>query len=116
MTNIIIIKNNIQFKIKSFDKKLLNLTSLYIMKACISHNVNISTVCLPQRSKKYTLLRSPHVDKKARDQFEICTYTRLITIFNNDTFEVNDQIISKVLKYLPYGIFLKINKTKESLN
>ncbi len=37
-------------------------------------------IFLPQKKKRFTLLRSPHVDKKARDQFEQITYNRLISL------------------------------------
>ena len=39
-------------------------------------------VALPNRLKKFVVLRSPHVDKKARDQFEICSHKRLIDVWS----------------------------------
>jgi len=59
---------------------------------------------LPTRIEKYTVLRSPHVDKKSREQFEMRTHRRVIDIFDPTarTVEALHRLI------VPAGVFVKI--------
>ena len=59
---------------------------------------------LPTRRKVYTVLRSPHIDKKSREQFELRTHKRLIDIHeaNARTAEVLNRLV------VPAGVFVKI--------
>ncbi len=59
---------------------------------------------LPTRIERYTVLRSPHIDKKARDQFEMRTHKRLIDIFEPTarTVEALNRLV------VPAGVFVKI--------
>jgi len=59
---------------------------------------------LPTRIERYTVLRSPHVDKKSREQFEMRTHKRLIDIFepNARTVEALNRLV------VPAGVFVKI--------
>ena len=61
-------------------------------------------VPLPTRIERYTVLRSPHVDKKSREQFELRTHKRLIDIYeaNARTVEVLNRLV------VPAGVFVKI--------
>ena len=61
-------------------------------------------VPLPTRIERYTVLRSPHVDKKSREQFELRTHKRLIDIHeaNARTAEVLNRLV------VPAGVFVKI--------
>ena len=64
-------------------------------------------VPLPTRIERYTVLSSPHVDKKARQQFEIRTHKRLI-----DIADVNQKTIDALNKLsLPAGVEIKIKAT-----
>ena len=65
--------------INYFVKKL----KLYLNKEIV--NISTRIVLLPRKIEKYTLLRSPHADKKARDQFERRTHKRLIVLTLGDT-------------------------------
>jgi small subunit ribosomal protein S10 len=59
---------------------------------------------LPTRTNKYTVLRSPHVDKKSREQFEIRTHKRLL-----DILEPTQQTIDALMKLeLPAGVDVEI--------
>jgi small subunit ribosomal protein S10 len=59
---------------------------------------------LPTRIERYTVLRSPHVDKKSREQFEMRTHKRLIDIFEPTarTVEALNRLV------VPAGVFVKI--------
>jgi len=59
---------------------------------------------LPTEKKIYTVLRSPHVNKKARDQFELCTYKRLLDIYTSTSKTVD--ALSKL--ELPSGVEISI--------
>jgi len=59
---------------------------------------------LPTRIERYTVLRSPHVDKKSREQFEMRTHKRII-----DIFEPNVRTIESLNRLVvPAGVFIKI--------
>ncbi len=59
---------------------------------------------LPTRIERYTVLRSPHIDKKSREQFEIRTHKRIIDITepNARTVEALNRLV------VPAGVFVKI--------
>jgi len=61
-------------------------------------------VPLPTRIERYTVLRSPHVDKKSREQFEMRTHKRVIDIFQPTarTVEALNRLV------VPAGVFVKI--------
>ena len=59
---------------------------------------------LPTRIERYTVLRSPHIDKKSREQFEIRTHKRLIDIFDPSARTVES--LNRLV--LPAGVFVKI--------
>jgi len=61
-------------------------------------------VPLPTRIERYTVLRSPHIDKKSREQFEIRTHKRLIDILDPTprTVEALNRLV------VPAGVFIKI--------
>ena len=59
---------------------------------------------LPTEKKIFTVLRSPHVDKKAREQFELCTYKRLLDIYSSTS-----KTIDALMKLeLPSGVDVEI--------
>jgi len=61
-------------------------------------------VPLPTKRSVYTVLRSPHVDKKSREQFEIRTHKRLI-----DIWESTPQTVEALMKLdLPAGVDIEI--------
>ena len=73
----------IRIKLKSFDHTLVDKSAEKIVKAVIATGAVVSgPIPLPTKIEKFTVLRSPHVNKKAREQFQLCTYKRLIVIFS----------------------------------
>ena len=72
----------IRIKLRAFDHRLLDQSVKEIVNTAHRTGARISgPVPLPTMIQKYTVLRSPHVDKKSREQFEIRTHKRLIDIY-----------------------------------
>ncbi len=73
----------IRIKLKAYDHRILDQSVKEIVDTAQRTGARISgPVPLPTRVSKYTVLRSPHVDKKSREQFEIRTHKRLIDIYD----------------------------------
>ncbi|MGO9378311.1 MAG: 30S ribosomal protein S10 [Dissulfurispiraceae bacterium] len=73
----------IRIKLKAYDHRLLDQSVKEIVDTASRTGARISgPVPLPTKISKFTVLRSPHVDKKSREQFEIRTHKRLIDIFD----------------------------------
>jgi len=73
--------NRIRIRLKAYDHKLLDQSVGEITDTVRRTGATIAgPVPLPTRINKYCVLRGPHVDKKAREQFEIRTHKRLIDI------------------------------------
>jgi small subunit ribosomal protein S10 len=73
----------IRIRMKAFDHKLLDVSAAEILDtAQRTGSRTAGPIPLPTRIEKYTVLRGPHVDKKAREQFEIRTHRRLIDILD----------------------------------
>ena len=71
----------IRIRLKAFDYKLLDQSVSEIVETARRTGAKIAgPIPLPTKINKYTVLRSPHVDKKSREQFEIRTHKRLIDI------------------------------------
>lgn len=74
-------KLRIRIKLKAFDHRLLDLSAAEIVETAKSTGASVSgPIPLPTKHEDYTVLRSPHVDKKSREQFEIKTHKRLLEI------------------------------------
>jgi small subunit ribosomal protein S10 len=59
---------------------------------------------LPTKKEKFTVLKSPHVNKKARDQYQLCTYKRLVDIYSNSS-----KTVDALMKIeLPSGVDVEI--------
>jgi len=73
----------IRINLRAYDHRLLDQSVREIVESAKRTGAKISgPVPLPTRIHKITVLRSPHVDKKSREQFEIRTHKRLIEILN----------------------------------
>ena len=71
----------IRIKLRAYDHRVLDLSIREIVDTAHRTGARIGgPVPLPTKINKYTVLRSPHVDKKSREQFEIRTHKRLIDI------------------------------------
>jgi small subunit ribosomal protein S10 len=77
---------NIRIRLKAFDHRLLDLSTTEIVHTAKRTGANVrGPIPLPTRIEKFTVNRSPHVDKKSREQFEIRTHKRLIEIIGATT-------------------------------
>ena len=74
-------KQKIRIKLKSFDHKILDQSAQQIVEAVERTGaVVVGPVPLPTRIKKFSVIRSPFIDKDSQEQFEIRTHKRLIDI------------------------------------
>ena len=72
----------IRIRLKAFDHKLLDQSTREIVDTARRTGARIAgPIPLPTRKNKYTILRSPHVDKKSREQFEIRTHKKTLGYF-----------------------------------
>ncbi len=72
----------IRIRLKGYDYKLLDQSAAEIVETARRTGARVSgPIPLPTTINKFTVLRSPHVDKKSREQFEIRTHKRLIDIY-----------------------------------
>ena len=73
----------IRIRLKAFDHRILDQSTGEIVQTARRTGAEIrGPIPLPTQINRYTVLRSPHVDKKSREQFEIRTHKRLIDIVN----------------------------------
>ncbi|MEY3645635.1 SSU ribosomal protein S10P [Pseudarcicella hirudinis] len=95
----------IRIKLKSFDHTLVDKSAEKIVKAVKATGAVVSgPIPLPTKIEKFTVLRSPHVNKKAREQFQLCTYKRLIDIFSSSA-----KTVDALMKLeLPSGVDVEI--------
>src|SRR5580700_6725816 len=71
----------IRIRLKAFDHRLLDQSTTEIVETAKRTGAKVAgPIPLPTRINKFTVLRSPHVDKKSREQFEIRTHKRLLDI------------------------------------
>jgi len=76
-------KDNIRIRLRAFDHRLLDQSTREIVDTAKRTGAQVAgPIPLPTRITKYTVNRSPHVDKKSRDQFETRTHKRLLDILN----------------------------------
>ena len=74
-------RQRIRIRLKAYDHRLLDQSALQIVETAQRTGAEVvGPVPLPTRIEKYTVLRSPHIDKKSREQFEIRTHKRLLDI------------------------------------
>ena len=95
----------IRIRLKSFDHNILDKSASDIVRtARRTGAVTSGPVPLPTKKTVYTVLRSPHVDKKSREQFEIRTHKRLL-----DILEPTQQTVDALMKLdLPAGVDVEI--------
>ena len=95
---------NVQIKLKSVYKESLILYTQFLNFFLKKLFIKVSIFTLPKKRKRITLLKSPHVNKTAKEQFEVFYYQTLIT--------VKEPVELKKIKYLflnkPKSIQLKI--------
>ena len=73
----------IRIRLKAFDHRLIDISTQEIVNTAKRTGAQVrGPIPLPTRIEKYTVLTSPHVDKDARDQYEIRTHKRLLDIID----------------------------------
>jgi small subunit ribosomal protein S10 len=96
----------IRIRMEAYDHEVLDRTAQEIVRTAQDTNALVhGPIPLPTRIERYTVLRSPHIDRKSREQFEICTHKRLIDILKptGKTIEALNKGLS-----LPPGVDIKI--------
>jgi len=95
----------IRIRMESYDPAALEASA----KEIVDHAKRTSSrvlgpIPLPTRIERYTVLRSPHIDKKSREQFEIRTHKRIVDIYEptGRTIESLNRLV------VPAGVFVKI--------
>ena len=74
---------NIRIRLKAFDHRLLDQSTREIVSTAKRTGAQVKgPIPLPTRIEKYTVNRSPHIDKKSREQFEIRTHKRVLDIID----------------------------------
>jgi small subunit ribosomal protein S10 len=77
------VTQKIRIRLKGYDHRLLDQSVVEIMDTAKRTGAKVSgPIPLPTRINRWTVLRSPHVDKKSREQFEIRTHKRLLDILD----------------------------------
>ncbi len=96
---------SIRIRLKAYDHNLIDKSAEKIIKTVRQTGAMISgPVPLPTQKTIYTVLRSPHVDKKSREQFETRVHKRLIDIHNSTS-----KTIDSLMKMeLPSGVDIEI--------
>ena len=97
---------SIRIRLKAFDHKLIDTSTQEIVETARRTGAQIrGPIPLPTRKEKYTVLISPHVNKDARDQYEIRTHKRLI-----DIVEPTEKTVDALMKLnLAAGVEVKIS-------
>src|SRR3970282_126279 len=97
--------DKIRIRLKAYDSRVLDQSTTEIVDTAKRTGARLAgPIPLPTSINKWTVLRSPHVDKKSREQFEIRTHKRLI-----DIFEPTPQTVDALMKLdLPAGVDVEI--------
>jgi small subunit ribosomal protein S10 len=99
------VKDKIRIRLKAYDFRLLDQSTAEIVDTARRTGASISgPIPLPTQIQRYTVLRSPHVDKKSREQFEVRTHKRLL-----DILDPTQQTVDALMKLeLPAGVDVEI--------
>ena len=97
---------SIRIRLKAFDHKLIDLSTLEIVETAKRTGAQIrGPIPLPTRKERFTVLISPHVNKDARDQYEIRTHKRLL-----DIVEPTEKTVDALMKLnLAAGVEVQIS-------
>lgn len=96
---------NIRIRLKAYDHGVLDQSTLEIVNTARRTGANVrGPIPLPTHIDRYTVLRSPHIDKKSREQFEIRTHKRLL-----DILEPTQDTVDALMRLdLPAGVDVEI--------
>ena len=95
----------IRIRLRAYDYRVLDKSTADIVETAKRTGARVKgPIPLPTRIEQYTVLRSPHIDKKSREQFEIRTHKRVIDI-EEPTAKTVDALNKPSM---PAGVFIKI--------
>ena len=96
---------DIRIRLRAYDNKLLDLSAADIINTAKRTGAKVKgPIPLPTRFEKFTVNKSPHIDKKSREQFETRTHKRLI-----DIIEPTPQTVEALMKLdLASGVDVEI--------
>ncbi len=95
----------IRIKIKSYDHNLVDKAAQKIVKTVKDSGAVVNgPIPLPTRKRIFTVLRSPHVNKKSREQFQLNTHKRLLDIYGSSSKTINELMKLE----LPSGVDVEI--------
>ncbi|MAZ79613.1 MAG: 30S ribosomal protein S10 [Gammaproteobacteria bacterium] len=96
---------NIRIKLKAFDHKLIDQSAVEIVETAKRTGARVrGPIPLPTKMERFTILISPHVDKDARDQYEIRTHKRIM-----DILDPTDKTVDALMKLdLAAGVDVQI--------
>ena len=95
----------IRIRMEAYDHEILDQSAQEIVDTAKRTGAKVSgPIPLPTRREIYTVLRSPHIDKKSREQFEIRTHKRLVDITESTAKTI--EALSKL--HMPAGVDIKI--------
>ncbi len=99
-------KQSIRLKLKSFDHRLLDKAVKQIVLTAKRTGAQLmGPVPLPNKRRCFTVLRSPHIDKKSREQFELTTHKRIL-----DIISPSDKTMENLMKLnISSGVDVEIN-------
>ena len=99
------VNQKIRIKLKSFDHTLIDKSAEKIVRSVKATGAIVNgPIPLPTEKMIFTVLRSPHVNKKAREQFQTCSYKRLLDIYSSTA-----KTVDALMKLeLPSGVDVEI--------
>ncbi|PZS02745.1 MAG: 30S ribosomal protein S10 [Candidatus Chloroheliales bacterium] len=98
-------KQRIRIRLKAYDHKILDQSALQIVETAERTGAKVAgPIPLPTRIERYSVIRSPFIDKDSQEQFEVRTHKRLI-----DVVEPSQKTISALMRLnLPAGVDIEI--------
>ena len=101
-------KDRIRIRMEAYDHRVLDESARKIAETAKDTGARVvGPIPLPTRIERYTVLRSPHIDKKSREQFEIRTHKRLI-----DICEPTAKTVDSLYRLdMPAGVEIRIKTT-----
>src|SRR5438093_12920347 len=99
------LREKIRIRLKAYDHRILDQSTTEIVDTARRTGAKVvGPIPLPTKRNKFCVLRSPHVDKKSREQFEIRTHKRLL-----DILEPTPETVDALMKLdLPAGVDVEI--------
>ena len=96
---------NIRIRLKAFDHRLIDSSAREIVETARRTGAQVrGPIPLPSKTERFTVLISPHVDKDARDQYQLRTHKRLM-----DIIEPTDKTVDALMRLeLPAGVDVQI--------